>query len=75
MRTTTPLSIDTANRVINEQEDAIAELKHKLYDLEDQRDVARQGFTDLIKDMSRISSSESLEDAIAIAKKALGGKE
>ena len=67
MRTTTPLAIDTANRVINEQEDAIASLKHQVYDREDQRDEALERVLVLKKCLRRIECSDNIEAAHRIA--------
>ena len=49
-----PLAIDTLNRVVNEQEDAIAELKHKLLDMTDERDTAIEKSLKLVQVLKRI---------------------
>ena len=65
------MSIDTANQIINEQEDAIAELKHKILDAEDQRDLEKDKAAKLLDALKRIQSSENLWTAQHIAKQAV----
>ena len=65
------MSIESANQIINEQEDAIAELKHKVLNAEDQRDLERDHALKLIDSLKRIQSSENLWTAQHIAKQAV----
>jgi len=65
------MSIESANHIINEQEDAIAELKHKILDAEDQRDLERDKAAKLLDVLKRIQSSENLWTAQHIAKQAV----
>ena len=64
------LSIDTANRVINEQEDAIAELRHKVSETEDERDLLVDKIKDLKDALHRIQFSKDLMIAQNIAMQA-----
>ena len=61
------MSIDTANRIINEQEDAIAALKHQVWDREDQRDAALGAVLELKKCLRRIECAEDIATAHRIA--------
>jgi len=66
------MSIDTANRIINEQEEAISTLKHKLLEMENARDLALGQSLELVAAMRRIECVEVwLEDAQKIARKAI----
>ena len=62
------MSIDTANNIINEQEDAIAELKHKVLDMEDQRDLAQDKLIQLQKAMRRIECADHIDLCHQIAR-------
>ncbi len=64
------LDIDQANQVINDQEEAIKELKHKVLDVEDQRDLAVGKLIDLQKYMRRIECADDLEVCHRIAREA-----
>lgn len=64
------LSLDTANRVINEQEDSIKELENKVLDREDQRDGLQDKLIELQKAMRRIECAEDLEVCHRIARDA-----
>lgn len=59
--------MDTANRIINEQEDMIAELKSKLLDMEDLRDIEQGKVIELQKAMNRIYCAEDLDTCHRIA--------
>ena len=65
------MSIDTANRIINEQEDAIAELKHNLLSMEDSRDLAVGRSLEMVQALKRIECSEDLEACRTIAMQAI----
>lgn len=65
------MSIDTANQIINEQEDAIAALKHQVYDREDQRDIQADIVLELKKALRRVECSEDIATAQRIASEAL----
>ena len=64
------MSIESANQIINEQEDAIAELKHKVLDAEDQRDLALDKIAELKKVLRRIESASEIHEARRMAMEA-----
>ena len=61
------MSIDHANHIINEQEDAIAALKHDVLDREDQRDLLKDRLLECKKALRRIECAEDLQTAQDIA--------
>ena len=48
------MSIDTANQIINEQEESIKELENKLLEMTDARDLALGKAIELLDSMRRI---------------------
>ncbi len=62
---------DQMNEIINDQEESIEQLKQKLRDSECEREDALGQGVELVKALNRITLCASLENAIAIAKKAL----
>lgn len=65
------MSIDTANQIINEQEDAIKELRHQVLDREDQRDAQSDIVLELRKILRRIECAEDIATAHRIAGEAV----
>ena len=65
------LSLDNAQRLLNEQEESIAELEHKILDREDQRDVQIGKVMELKKALRRIECAEDIATATRIAGEAL----
>ena len=65
------MSIDTANQIINDQEEVIADLRNKILDAEDQRDFEKLKSLNLIDELKRIAVSENLWTAQDIARKAI----
>jgi len=61
------MTIETANRIINEQEDDIAALKIKLSEMEDERDVLQHTADELLKVLQRIGRSQDAAAAHNIA--------
>lgn len=60
--------METANRIINEQEDIIAELKSKILETEDLRDIEQGKVIELQKAMRRIECSDDLDVCHRIAR-------
>ena len=65
------MSIESANQIINEQEDAIAELKHKVLDAEDKYDLQRDRADKLLDALKRIQGSDNLGMAQRVASRAV----
>jgi len=57
------MSLDTAQNVINDQEDAIAELKSKLLAMEDARDIALHQALELVQALKRIQCANDCTDS------------
>ena len=66
---------DQMNEIINDQEESISKLEDKLLAAEADRDDARERIGELVKALTRIAASESLEGAKAVAGEALKEKE
>ncbi len=65
------MSTDQMNEIINDQEEELSRMKDRLLDIQAMRDDALEQVTDLKKALHRIECSESVYDAIAIARTAL----
>ncbi len=65
------MSIDTANNIINEQEEELANMHHKLLDMTDSRDLAVGRSLEMVAALRRIECSEDLETCRTIARQAI----
>ena len=65
------MSIDTANNIINEQEEELANMHHKLLDMTDSRDLAVGRSLEMVQALRRIECSEDLEACRSIARQAI----
>ncbi len=64
------VSLDTANRLLNEQEEQISQLEDKILDLEGLRDEKVAKLIELHKALRRIECADDLETCQKIAREA-----
>ena len=62
------MSIESANNIINEQDLTIEDLRHKVLDMTDERDLAIGKALKLVDEMKRVLSCETLWEAHIVAK-------
>jgi len=65
------MSIESANQIINEQDLTIEDLRHKVLDMTDERDLAIGKALNLLDSLKRIEDSGNLGTVLRIAKDAI----